>query len=100
MNAKRDDSDDDFDSDEGAEEQGNMLKAVKFPEIESVSKMPSSAPKVSACLQKRINGLEEISQKFAAASDIPLTDTQKTFPNLKSLPHVFLNKGLFSLLNL
>ena len=44
-----------------------MLKDVKFPEIENVSKMPSSCPKVGQCLQKRVNGLEEISKKFAAS---------------------------------
>ena len=61
-----------------------MLKDVKFPEIENVSKMPSSCPKVSQCLQKRVNGLEEISKKFDAA-ETPLNETQKTFPNLKTL---------------
>ena len=82
--AKAEESDDDFDSDEGAEEQVKMLKDVKFPEVENVSKMPSSCPKVSTCLQKRVNGLDDIVKKFDA-SETALNETQKTFPNLNSL---------------
>ena len=60
-----------------------MLKDVKFPEVENVSKMPSSCPKVSTCLQKRVNGLDDIVKKFDA-SETALNETQKTFPNLNS----------------
>ena len=72
-------SDDDFDSDDaGGEEQELMLKAVKFPEVESANKIPNLAPKVAKCIQKRSKNLSELVGKFTFGSP-SLNDTQTTF---------------------
>jgi hypothetical protein len=72
-------SDDDFDSDDaGGEEQELMLKAVKFPEVESANKIPNLAPKVAKCIQKRSKNLSELIGKFTSGSP-SLSDTQATF---------------------
>ena len=72
-------SDDDFGSESaaGEEEQAEMLKAVKFPEVESNSKLPSQAPKVAKCLQKRAKAVQDLVEKFSAEQ---LTDVQRGFP--------------------
>ena len=72
-------SDDEFGSESaaGEEEQAEMLKAVKFPEVEEKSKLPSLAPKVAKCLQKRSKAVQDLLGKFSAEK---LTDVQQGFP--------------------
>ena len=55
------------------EAQKEILKLLNFPEIETVGKAPSMAPKVSKCLQKRIGKLQEFIRKY----DGNLSDNQK-----------------------
>lgn len=57
-----------------------MLKAVKFPEVESNSKLPSQAPKVAKCVQKRAKAVQDLLGKFSCEQ---LTDIQQGFPGYK-----------------
>lgn len=74
-----DSSDDDFESEEaaGGEEQQTMLKVLKFPEVESSSKIPNSCPKVAKCLQKRSKNLNELIGKYTDEKAPVLSGTQK-----------------------
>ena len=53
--------------------QQEIMKQLNFPEVESVDKVPTMAPKVSKCLQKRISKLQELEKKFTGN----LSDNQK-----------------------
>lgn len=68
-------SDDEFGEDAGDDEQGNVIKAIKFPEIEGPTKYPSAAPKVSKRLQKRVRHLQDIVAKFDAAPKLDAAQT-------------------------
>lgn len=74
--AEGESSGDEFSEDDG-DEQETIMKTVKFPEIETPAKIPSAAPKVNKCLEKRIKGLQDVVAKFSP--DDALTELQKTF---------------------
>lgn len=84
-------SDDEFDVEAMDEEQESVMKVIKFPEIETVNKIPAAAPKVSKCLTKRLKGVTDLLDKFNGASKLDHSQTATLNDKLQQLFHVNLN---------